>query len=129
MGRFSAVAGRAGTTGTRHRLARLPGVERARLIASWVRLTREVMPALAGERGWPVRFDHCFQHILLDNTVGGRWRESVAAPAWRNALDTVLMDALALGNAAVGGRTDLGALNARSLAWRKKGRRIAPPAR
>lgn len=104
-------------------------MERAHLIESWFRLTREVMPALAAERCWPVRFDHCFQRILLDNAVGGPWRESIAAPAWRNAPDAVLMDALALGNAAVGGRTDLGALNARSFAWRKKGRRIAPPAR
>lgn len=28
--------------------------------AEWLRLTREVLPALARERGWPVRLDHCF---------------------------------------------------------------------
>lgn len=103
-------------------------MERAVLAENWFMLTRETMPSLAAERSWPVRFDHCFQRILLDNAVGGPWRESIAAPAWRNAPDKVLIDALALGEAAVAGNLDLAALNARSLGWRKKGRRIAPPA-
>lgn len=90
------------------------------LIAHWFRLTREVMPALAAQRGWPVRLDHCFQRILLDNAVGGPWRSQIAAPAWRNADAAQLTTAIALGEAAVAGKADLAALNRRSLAWRGK---------
>ncbi len=46
---------------------------RKALEQDWLRLTRETLPALALARGWPVRADHCFQRILLDNVFGGRW--------------------------------------------------------
>ena len=94
--------------------------DRAALTNRWFALTRETMPALAEERGWPVRFDHCFQRILLDNAVGGAWRDHIAAPAYRNASDEVLAKAIALGEAAIEGRENLPALNARSLYWRGK---------
>lgn len=95
-------------------------MDRAALNDRWFALTRIEMPALAAERHWPVRLDHCFQRILLDNAVGGRWREYIAAPAWRNASDAQLAAAVALGEAAGRGRVDLAELNARSLAWRGK---------
>ena len=88
------------------------------LVARWRALTCGTMPGLAGPRGWPVRFDHCFQRILLDNGVGGAWRGVIAAPAWPHATDEQLGRAIALGEAAVAGTADLNALNARSLAWR-----------
>ena len=86
----------------------------------WFELTRDVMPSLAGERGWPVRFDHCFQRILLDNAVGKPWREAISAPAYRNAPDEVLRRAVKIGEAAVAGEEDLAALNRRSLFMRGK---------
>lgn len=76
------------------------------------------MPALAQERGWPVRFDHCFQRILLDNAVGAPWRTAIAPPAWRHAPDTVLAEAVRLAQAVVAGTADLHALNRASLEWR-----------
>lgn len=86
----------------------------------WFALTRERMPELADKRGWPVRFDHCFQRILLDNAVGGHWSEEIPAPAYRNAPDDLLERAIALGEAAVAGEEDLAELNRNSLAWRGK---------
>ena len=80
------------------------------------------MPALAGDRGWPVRFDHCFQRILLDNSVGGAWRDHLAPPAYRHASDSQLRAAIALGEAVVAGDADLVVLNRKSLAWRGKER-------
>lgn len=91
-----------------------------RIVDRWFALTRERMPALAEERDWPVRLDHCFQRILLDNAVGGHWSEEIPAPAYRNAPDELLERAIALGEAAVAGEEDFGELNDNSLAWRGK---------
>ncbi len=77
---------------------------------------------MADARGWPVRNDHCFQRILLDNACGRCWYEAVPArPAYRHASDAVLTQAVALARAAIAGETDLHTLNRRSLAWRGKG--------
>jgi hypothetical protein len=100
--------------------------DRADLEERWLRLTREAMPALAGPRGWPVRFDHCFQRILLDNACGGRWYDHVPGrPAYRHCSEPLLARAVALGEAAVAGEADLPELNRRSLAWRAQRRRDA----
>lgn len=93
------------------------------LVVRWFDLTREVMPAQAQERGWPVCNDHCFQRILLDNATGAPWRTRIAAPAWRHAPDAVLAEAVRLAEAALAGTADLHALNFASLRWRGKERR------
>ncbi|PCD02710.1 GCN5-related N-acetyltransferase [Sphingomonas spermidinifaciens] len=78
------------------------------------------MPSLAAERGWPVRADHCFQRILLDNAFGGVWYDFVARrPAYAHADDAALARAVALGEQALAGDMDLTELNRRSLAWRR----------
>lgn len=95
--------------------------DRATIEARWLKLTREVMPALAATRGWPVRADHCFQRILLDAAVGDVCYKAIAGrPAYRAADIAILSRAVALGEAAVAGTADLTALNRQSLAWRKK---------
>ena len=93
---------------------------REELEARWFALTSDDMPAVAAERGWPVRFDHCFQRILLDNAVDRPWREVIAAPAYREAPDRVLEAAIALGEATLAGLEDLSALNHKSLEMRGK---------
>lgn len=86
----------------------------------WFELTREVMPSLAAERRWPVRFDHCFQRILLDHVAGGPWRDHIRPPAYRHASDEQLREGVALGEAVIAGRADLAVLNRQSLEWRGK---------
>ena len=86
----------------------------------WFALTREELPSLAQERGWPVHLDHCFQRILLDNAVGTKWSGEIPAPAYRNATDETLERAITLGRGAVEGAEDLAELNRNSLAWRGK---------
>lgn len=94
-------------------------MDRKALEARWLALTRETLPALAPTRGWPVRADHCFQRILLDNALNGRWYDHVAGrPAYRHLDDAALARAVALGEAAAAGEADLALLNRRSLAWR-----------
>jgi len=90
------------------------------IVDEWFELTRDTMPRLARERGWPVRFDHCFQRILLDNAVGEKWTGAIASPAYRNATDAQLRQAIVLGREAVDGEADLSELNRRSLVWRGK---------
>lgn len=68
--------------------------------------------------------DHCFQRILLDNALGGRWYDHVEGrPAYRRLADDRLTAAIALGRACATGEADLPELNRRSLAWRGKQRR------
>ena len=91
--------------------------------AEWLALTRRELPALAVARDWPVVADHCFQRILLDNAVGGRWYDAVAGrPAYRHIAVDALARAVALGEAAIAGDEDLAELNRRSLAWRRAGK-------
>ncbi|MDG5747221.1 GCN5-related N-acetyltransferase [Qipengyuania sp. XHP0207] len=93
---------------------------RSDLVDRWFALTRDEMPGIAGQRDWPVRFDHCFQRILLDNAVGAKWSGEIPAPAYRHASDDTLERAIALGRGAIDGTEDLVALNRNSLAWRDK---------
>lgn len=87
----------------------------------WLALTRVALPALAADRGWPIRADHCFQRILLDQACGGCWYDHIAGrPAYTHASDKVLDAAIALGDAAVAGTVDMAALNRQSLNWRAK---------
>lgn len=92
--------------------------------ADWLRLTREVMPELATERGWPVRLDHCFQRILLDAELGSPWTKRLAGrPAYKSVDDATLDRLIARAEAAMAGEADLRALNRESLAGRGKLRR------
>jgi hypothetical protein len=88
----------------------------------WLDLTRIRLPKRAIDERWPLRLDHCFQRILLDDACGGCWYDHIVGrPAYANAPDAVLSRAIATGKALLAGAADLTALNAQSLAWRGKG--------
>lgn len=90
--------------------------------ALWRDLVERRLPEAAGRRpGWPVRLDHCFARILLDNACGGPWRACVRPPAHANMPGERLDAAIALGEAVLADAVDLAVLNRRSLAWRGKG--------
>lgn len=97
--------------------------DRAALEARWLHLTRVLLPEAAAARpDWPVRLDHCFGRILLDNACGGRWYDHVPRrPAYRHCPEPMLARALDLAERVLAGEADLHRLNARSLAWRGKG--------
>lgn len=96
-------------------------MSRAEQEAEWLRLTREVMPGLAREHGWPVRLDHCFQRILLDAELGSPWTERlVGRPAYRSVSDATLDQLIGRAEAVVAGTADLHALNRTSLEGRGK---------
>jgi hypothetical protein len=92
---------------------------RDELEAEWLRLTREALPQVAEERGWPIRFDHCFQRVLLDHAFGGVWYDHVEGrPAYRRANENALRRAVEAGRAVLDGSADLRRLNADSLRYR-----------
>jgi hypothetical protein len=97
-------------------------MNRKDLESRWLDLTRRALPeAAVGRDGWPVRFDHCFQRILLDHATGGVWYDAIPKrPAYANAPDAVLERAVALGEAVLADEADLAALNRQSLVWRGK---------
>lgn len=96
---------------------------RRKLEERWLHLTRVLLPNIAETRTWPVRLDHCFQRILLDNAFEGRWYDHVPRrPAYRHCDEAALVRAVALGEAVLAGAVDLYELNRRSLEWRGKGR-------
>lgn len=87
----------------------------------WRDLVERRLPEAARGFGrWPIRFDHCFARVLLDNACERPWREIIPPPAWRNADEAILLRALALGEAVLAGAADLHALNERSLALRRQ---------
>jgi hypothetical protein len=101
---------------------------RRTLERDWLDLTRKRMPETARSRGWPIRQDHCFQRVLLDNACGGVWYDHVLGRhAYACASRDILERALALGKAALAGEADMDELNRRSLDWRKaRSTRLGP---
>ncbi|NRA29881.1 MAG: GCN5-related N-acetyltransferase [Parvularculaceae bacterium] len=94
-------------------------MDREELEQVWLTLTRETMPSLAAERRWPVRFDHCFQRILLDNACGQVWYDAITGrPAYKHADASLLEGAVLLGEQVVAGEADLASLNQQSLRFR-----------
>jgi hypothetical protein len=99
---------------------------RSVLEKQWMTLTRQTLPRIAAQRQssnvpWPVKNDHCFMRILLDAVHHQRWDRAVKArPAYRHIDQDRLAKAIALGEAVASGDVDLWALNAQSLAWRRK---------
>jgi len=94
---------------------------RARLEQRWIELTREKLPSVAAECGWPIHLDHCFQRVLLDAACGTVWYDYIAKrPAHRNAPDDILGKAVELGEQALKGKADMDGLNIQSLRYRRK---------
>lgn len=84
---------------------------------------REALPAAAGRRRWPIRFDHCFMRVVLDHVVGGCWYDYLdrRSPAYRQLSDDQLRQAIGLAERIRDGNDDvLREMNAKSLRWRGK---------
>ncbi len=92
------------------------------LRAAWLVLTRERLPARARAQDWPLRLDHCFQRVLLDQVCGGRWYDHVEGrPAYRHLDPERLEAAVALGERLLReGEPLLARLDEDSLRWRGK---------
>merc|ERR1711918_286365 len=70
---------------------------RAACEAEYLRLMKKVLPELAKKHKWPIRLDHCFMRVALDNAFGACWYEHLdrkKGPAIRQISDTALQAAL-----------------------------------
>ena len=94
------------------------------LRSRWLRLTTLDLPARARAERWPLRNDHCFQRVLLDQVCGGRWYDHVRdRPAYRHLDEGRLAEAVALAERLAteeDAATLLRRLNGQSLVWRGK---------
>ncbi|MCU0569442.1 MAG: hypothetical protein MUF49_23050 [Oculatellaceae cyanobacterium Prado106] len=88
----------------------------------YLELTNQVLPQLATTRHFPVRYNHCFQRILLDNLFGRCWYEVLERkrePAYRQLTEEQLEDAIALAHNIIHQPDHyLQHLNQNSLTWR-----------
>ena len=102
--------------------------QRDDLIERYVKLTKEVMPQMATDKvfQWPVKYDHCFQRIVLDTICNGSWYDHLERPAYKHLSKTQALKAVQLCEDIIAGRADLNALNRQSLLWRNKKVRMNP---
>lgn len=96
--------------------------EREQLVAHWLDLTRTTLPGMAAAHRWPIRFDHCFMRVCLDNALGRPWHEAVRRPAIRHLEPDQLRAAIRIAEGIAADPATLPALNAASLAWRRTSR-------
>ena len=96
--------------------------EKETLIATYIHLTKEVLPSLAksDRPDWPVSEDHCFQRIVLDTICGGVWYDHLDRPAYKHLTNDQAQRAVELCRDIVEGKADLRELNHKSLIWRGK---------
>ena len=91
------------------------GIPRSVLVERWHLLTREILPAMAAEEHWPIRFDHCFMRVCLDDAMGRPWTEVVRRPAIATMSDAQLAAAVRTAEGLVERPDTLPVLNERSL--------------
>ena len=96
---------------------------REALVSRWIKLTRDTLPGMATAQRWPIKLDHCFMRVFLDQAMGGQWDAIVARPAIRNMDVSDLARAIAMAETVVDDPALLPGLNAQSLAWRAAQRR------
>jgi hypothetical protein len=90
----------------------------------YLELTNRTLPELAKQRSFPVRYNHCFQRIILDNLFGRCWYEVLdrkQGPAYKQLTVAQLQQAITLAEAIIE-RSDqyIHQLNQNSLQWRGK---------
>jgi hypothetical protein len=90
----------------------------------YLELTNHALPHLATSRCFPVRYNHCFQRIILDNLFGRCWYEVLERkrePAYKQLTEAQLEQAIALANNIITQPDSyLQQLNQNSLKWRGK---------
>ena len=104
------------------RTERAGGDCREALVARWLELTRVVLPGMAAERRWPIRLDHCFMRVCLDDVLGAPWTDSIGRPAIRCMSEAQLAAAVAVAEGVAADPERLRPLNEASLRGRRSAR-------
>ncbi|MCU0549951.1 MAG: hypothetical protein MUC48_11440 [Leptolyngbya sp. Prado105] len=89
----------------------------------YLELTNQVLPRLATSRKFPIRYNHCFQQIILDNLLGRCWYEVLERkriPAYQQLTEEQLEQAIAIAQSMITEPDSyVQQLNQNSLNWRK----------
>lgn len=90
----------------------------------YLELNNKVLPQIAKERGFPVKYNHCFGRIILDNLFGCCWYEVLnrkQGAAYKQLTEEQLERAIALAEAIIARSNEyIVQLNNNSLHWRGK---------
>lgn len=90
----------------------------------YLKLVNKELPSLAKERQFPVRFNHCFARIILDNLFGCCWYEALnrkQGAAYKQLSTEQLKQAIEIAEAIINNPdTYIEELNQNSLRWRNK---------
>lgn len=93
------------------------------LRAQYLDLINNQLPAIAVDRKFPVRFNHCFARIVLDNLFGDVWYNHLdrKTPAYKQLSEYQLKCAIDIcTDIAVRPNQCINQLNSNSLRWRGK---------
>lgn len=99
----------------------LDGVDLSRLRAEYDRKIRDSLPAQArSSEDWPIRADHCFARVVLDNLFQDVWYDHVnGRPAYNHLAQDELRTAIELADRMLAdGKPVVADLNENSLRWR-----------
>lgn len=90
----------------------------------YLKLVNDELPLQAQSREFPVRLNHCFARIILDNLFERCWYEVIdrkQGAAYKQLTAEQLQQAIALSEAMIANPdTYIQKLNRNSLTWRKK---------
>lgn len=96
--------------------------EHTKNLQEFLHYAKNVLPSIASTKKntWPIRHDHCFIRVILDNICNCAWYDSIPSPAYKNLTDEQACAALNLAKQIANESVSLYALNQRSKQWRKK---------
>ncbi|MEM6842117.1 MAG: hypothetical protein AAF632_07810 [Bacteroidota bacterium] len=90
----------------------------------YLRLTNEVLPQMASQQRLPIRFNHCFQRIILDMLFQDCWYNHLdrtsKIPAYRQLSEDQLVQAVTIARSMVDSSQTVNRLNRQSLVYRGK---------
>ena len=92
------------------------------LKGQYLSLINEQLPHKAKQVSMPVRFNHCFARIVLDNLFEGCWYEYLSRklPAYEQLNEEQLVRAIAIAEQMLNNPQFVSQLNHNSLRWRGK---------
>jgi len=89
------------------------------LTEQYLDLVHRQLPAAAQRRVYPVRFNHCFARIILDNLFEDVWYRHLSKPAYKHLTAAQLAAAIALGQTFLADPQACFAANRASLWYRQ----------
>lgn len=108
-----------------YELARAQGFlhDQSMLQAQYLTLVNHKLPALAKTYSLPIRLNHCFARVILDNLFGRCWYDVLdksGKPAYKKLTDDQLIHAIAIAEEMLTNPSVVEEMNRNSLRWRSK---------